>query len=144
MEDRCFTIGNVLSLIRNLTNEYFQGEIRKISSEGAPEVDTWIKHAKAIQGDIDRSRNLASEIVRQTEAGESIRMAVKESEDRVEFLSKEVRYNNQVRDALRGIKNIRDLLDQAEQAAVERKILKALHILSSKNCIYHTGVGSFC
>jgi hypothetical protein len=58
---------------------------------------------------------------------------VKDSEERAEFLAKETTYNKQVGDALRGIKNVRDLLDQAEQAAVERKILSALHFLSSRN-----------
>jgi centromere/kinetochore protein ZW10 len=113
--------------------EISQSEIRKISVESAPEVDAWIKHAKAIQEDIDRSRNLASEIVRQAEAGEAIHAAVEDSGDRVDFLSKEARYNKQVGDALRGIKKVCDLLDQAEQEAVERKILIALHTLSSMN-----------
>jgi centromere/kinetochore protein ZW10 len=81
--------------------------------------------------------------VRQAGAGESLHAAVKESAERVEFLAKEAIYNKQVGDALRGIKNVRDLLDQAEKAAVERKILSALHILSSKNQEYPSRFGLF-
>lgn len=90
------------------------------------------------------SRALASEIVRQADAGESIHAAVKDSEERVEFLAKETTYNKQVGDALRGVKSVRDLLDQAEQAAVERKILSALHILSSRNQEHPAGFALFC
>jgi hypothetical protein len=46
------------------------------------------------------------------------------------FLTKEVQYSEQVSDALRSIKELKALLDQAEQDAVERKILPALHKLS--------------
>ena len=82
--------------------------------------------------------------MRQAGAGESIHTDVRESAERVEFLAKEAIYNKQVGDALKGIKNIRDLLDQAEKAAVERKILSALHILSSTNRVYPAGSGPFC
>lgn len=82
--------------------------------------------------------------MRQAGAGESIHAAVKESAERVEYLVKEAIYNKQVGDALRGIKNVRDLLDQAEKAAVERRILSALHILSSRNQEYPAGFGLFC
>ncbi len=117
------------------TDTLLQSEIRNISSESAPEVDSWIKHAKALQEDIDSSRTLANEIVRQAEAGDTINQAVKDGEDRVEFLSKEARYNAQLGEALRRIKTVRDLLDEAEHAAIDRKILTALHILSSTHWI---------
>lgn len=108
-----------------------QTEVRNISSESAPEVDSWMKHAKALQEDIDRSRRLANELIRQAKAGDTVNQAVKDGEDRVEFLSKEARYDAQLGESLRGIKKARDLLDEAEHAAIDRKILPALHILSS-------------
>lgn len=97
-------------------------------------VDVWIQHAKALQEDIEGCRNLASDIARQAEISDTLRQAAKDAEDHVEFLSKEIRYSQQVGKALQAIKRVQDLLDQAQQAAVERKILTALHILSGKGC----------
>jgi hypothetical protein len=81
---------------------------------------------------MERLRSLARNITREAENSDNLQQASKDVEDHVEFLSKEVRYNKQVGQALQTIKQVRDLLDQAQQAAVERKILTALHILSSK------------
>jgi centromere/kinetochore protein ZW10 len=94
-------------------------------------VDAWIKNAKALQDDIDRSRKLASEIVREADAGNIKTQAAREAAERVEFLTKEALYNEQVRHKLRKLKAIRDLLDEAEELAVERKIMPALYALES-------------
>ena len=119
---------------RIIVNVDTQNEIRRISSESATTVDAWIKHAKALQEDIEGCRGLASDIARQAEISDAQQQVCKDAENHVEFLSKEVRYGKQVGKALQATKRVRDLLDQAQQAAVERKILAALHILSGKDC----------
>lgn len=57
---------------------------------------------------------------------------IQEVESKVEFLQREVEYNQQVHHALRSIKYVNELLDQVEQARDERRILDSLHLLESR------------
>jgi centromere/kinetochore protein ZW10 len=50
-------------------------------------------------------------------------------EAKTNFLVRELQYNRQVQDALRGIRAVNQTLDQVEQARDERRILDALHLL---------------
>jgi centromere/kinetochore protein ZW10 len=54
----------------------------------------------------------------------------KQEEDHVEFLEKEVSYNAQLLKALHGIKQVQEVLNQAEEAGTSGRILDALHFLS--------------
>lgn len=56
---------------------------------------------------------------------------MKEDEDHVEFLEKEIVYNSQLMEALKGIKVVKEMLDEAEEAGTAHRILEALNILSS-------------
>jgi protein transport protein DSL1/ZW10 len=103
-----------------------QTEIREISRESAPDVDTWIEHAKSIQDDIDRSRRLASSIVRAAEADEETAETLQEKENYVDFLTKEVSFNDQLLLALKGIQNVNEVLRHAEDLAVQHNIIEAL------------------
>jgi len=49
-----------------------------------------VEHAKSIQDDIDRSRRLASSIVRQAEADDENRRELAGEGEYVEFLTKEI------------------------------------------------------
>ncbi|PMD34525.1 centromere/kinetochore protein-like protein zw10 [Hyaloscypha variabilis F] len=106
-------------------------EIRQISRESAPNVDKWIEHAKSIQDDIDRSRRLASSIVRQAEADDETEESLQENEKYVEFLTKEVSFNGQLLSALKGIQGVKEILQQAEDLAEEKKIVEALFKLEA-------------
>jgi centromere/kinetochore protein ZW10 len=90
-----------------------QTEIRQISRESAPDVETWIANAKALQADIEKSRKLSSEIVRQAEALET--HPIEEHEAHVEFLQKEVRFNAQLGEALQSIKEVDTQLKLVEK-----------------------------
>jgi centromere/kinetochore protein ZW10 len=103
-----------------------QTEIRQISHDSAPGVDAWIKHAKSIQDDIDRSRRLASSIVRQAEAEDETEETLQEKEKYVEFLTKEVSFNDQLLSALKGIQGVDEILQQAEELAAKQSIVEAL------------------
>ena len=56
---------------------------------------------------------------------------VEDLEHKSEFLARELIYNQQVREALTGIRTVDQILDQVEQASSERRILDALHLLES-------------
>jgi protein transport protein DSL1/ZW10 len=113
-------------LQENEADRTLQTEIRQISRESAPDIDTWIEHAKSIQDDIDRSRKLASSIVRQAEADDETEESLQEKENYVEFLTKEVVFNGQLLSALEGIHGVNGILQQAEDLAEEHKIVEAL------------------
>ncbi|KFY63047.1 hypothetical protein V496_04240 [Pseudogymnoascus sp. VKM F-4515 (FW-2607)] len=107
-----------------------EDEIRKTSRDSAPEVDTWIKNAHALQEDIENSKSLAQDIAREAEGGDALQQAAKEDAEHVEFLEKEIEYNTQLKEALNGIQDVRKMLDGAEGAGVEGRLLDALNILA--------------
>ncbi|KFZ07668.1 hypothetical protein V501_06228 [Pseudogymnoascus sp. VKM F-4519 (FW-2642)] len=107
-----------------------EDEIRKTSRDSAPEVDTWITNAHALQEDIENSKSLAEDIARDAEGGDALQRAAKEDAEHVEFLEKEVQYNNQLKEALGGIQDVQRMLDGAEGAGVEGRLLEALSILA--------------
>ncbi|KAI9735790.1 MAG: hypothetical protein M1818_006399 [Claussenomyces sp. TS43310] len=112
-------------------------DIRHISGEYAPSVDAWIENATALQADANRSKKLASEIIRQGATGDALQQAVHIEEERARFLQKEAVYNRQLRLALEEISEVIKLLDHAEHAALERQVLEALRLLSSARVIIH-------
>ena len=72
----------------------------------------------------------SDEIVREAESGDALYKTAKEDSDHVEFLEKEVVYNAQLLEALRGIKVVKAMLDEAEEAGTANRILDALNILA--------------
>ncbi|KAH6694901.1 centromere/kinetochore protein-like protein zw10 [Leptodontidium sp. MPI-SDFR-AT-0119] len=108
-----------------------EDEVREISRETAPDVDLWIKHAKSIQDDIQRSRQLASSIVRQAEADGERKEVLEEKETYADFLAKEVSFNNQLVSVLRSLQGVNESLNKAEECASERRIIDALHMLEA-------------
>ncbi|KAK8135647.1 hypothetical protein PG984_003587 [Apiospora sp. TS-2023a] len=106
-----------------------QAEVHTINEETAPDVQSWVANAKTVEDDINRSRALANEIVRRAEAPEVSGQTIRETEEKAEFLQREVVYNQQVREALTNIKHVNGLLNQVEQARNERRVLDSLHLL---------------
>ncbi|KAH6626132.1 hypothetical protein B0J18DRAFT_132015 [Chaetomium sp. MPI-SDFR-AT-0129] len=106
-----------------------QAEIHAINEETAEDVKTWQANAQLVQDDILRSKALAAEIVKAAEAPVVSGQAVDEIEARADFLIRELNYNAQVQETLRGIRTVNRTLDEVEQARDERRILDALHLL---------------
>lgn len=97
-------------------------------------MSSWISNAKTLQEDILRSKRLADDIVRQSEAPDVSGQAIRDAEEHAEFLQREVAYSQQLHGALQGIRHVDELLDEVEQAANERRILDALKWLESRPC----------
>ena len=108
---------------------YYQTEIRQISSESAPDVDTWITHAKSLQEDIIASRKLASDIVRRAEADEERLDGLQDAEFQVTFLEKETAFNAQLGETLHSLQQVNNTLDKSEELAIERNIVNAIQSL---------------
>lgn len=84
-------------------------------------------NAKALQADIDKSRKLASEIVRQAEAQEH--SPLEEQEAHVAFLQREATFNSQLGEALESIKEVDIQLKQVDRLTSEKRILDSLRTL---------------
>lgn len=113
-----------------------QAEVHAINEETAGDVRAWQANAQVVQDDILRSKALASEIIKASEAPAVSGRSIRDAEARADFLVRELNYNAQVQDALRGIKTINRTLDEVELARDERRILDALHLLESEECAY--------
>ncbi|KAK8032099.1 hypothetical protein PG990_001833 [Apiospora arundinis] len=122
-----------------------EAEVHTINEETAPDVQSWVANAKTVEDDINRSRSLANEIVRRAEAPEVSGQTIRETEEKVYFLQREVVYNQQVREALNSIEHVNGLLDQVEQARNERRVLDSLHLLEkSWTALDAVRVGKSC
>lgn len=60
---------------------------------------------------------------------------IENAETKVEFLSREVQYVEQLDGTLRSIRHVNHLLSQAEQASDGGRILDSLHLLEGMVCI---------
>ena len=65
---------------------------------------------------------------------------IADAEAKAEFLVRELNYNLQVQEALKGIRGVTQVLDHVEQARDERRILDALRLLESKQATGLTGL----
>ncbi|TVY41445.1 hypothetical protein LSUB1_G002283 [Lachnellula subtilissima] len=113
----------------NTAKTELETEIRELSKDNAPDVDTWITHAQSIQNDIETSKQLASRIVRQAEADGKRLEEQEDNRTYVEFMTKEVELNEHLRQALEEMQRLNDQLDEAETLASESNIMAALNTL---------------
>lgn len=112
-----------------------QSEIATINEETKGDVSSWVTNAKTLQEDILRSKKLADDIVRQSEAPDVSGEDIKDAENHVAFLEREAAYSDQLHEALSGIRHVNELLSEVEQAMNERRILDALRWLESRSCL---------
>ena len=92
---------------------------------------SWVANAKTLQEDILRSKTLADDIVRQADAPDVSGKDIRDAEDKVDFIRRELRYSAQLLDVLHGIDHVNQLLGEVEAATNERRILDSLHLLES-------------
>jgi centromere/kinetochore protein ZW10 len=106
-----------------------QNEVRKLSREAAPDVDGWIAQARKLQNDIKRSQDTAKEIVQQAEAGKETTARVQDAASKVSLLHTEIAYNESLAQAVEQLRDISSLLDSAQDAAVQGRVMHAIHTL---------------
>jgi protein transport protein DSL1/ZW10 len=123
--------GLLLGTDERSADGFSQAKIQTINKETAQDVNTWFDNAKSVQDDINRSKTLANDILKQAEQPDVSGKTIEEAEAKAEFLIKELDYNQQVRQALLGIKGVSKTLDEVERASKDRRILDALHLLES-------------
>ncbi|KAI1821847.1 hypothetical protein F4861DRAFT_551303 [Xylaria intraflava] len=106
-----------------------EADIHAINEQTAPDVSQWVANAKSLEHDINRTRKWANEIARRSEEPDVSGQTIQEAEDKVEFLQREFAFNKQLNHTLICIKSVSQLLDEAELARDERRILQSLHLL---------------
>ncbi|EGX89647.1 hypothetical protein CCM_07899 [Cordyceps militaris CM01] len=106
-----------------------EAEIHQINEETKDDVSLWARNAKSLQEDIIRSKTMANEITRQSEAPDVSGEAILDAEEKVAFINREVQYSQQLHEVLRSLKRVNDLQNQAEQALGEKRVLESLRFL---------------
>ncbi|KAF4974492.1 hypothetical protein FZEAL_8608 [Fusarium zealandicum] len=120
-------------------------ELHTINEETREDVSSWVRNAKTLQEDIIRSKTIANDIVRQSEAPDVSGEAIEDAEEKAEFLNKEVQYSQQLHSVLRGIQYVNELLSEVEAAKNERRILDSLRLLEkSWEALDQVGVSRTC
>ncbi|KAM0242928.1 hypothetical protein ACHAP5_007111 [Fusarium lateritium] len=109
-----------------------EAELHTINQETKQDVDSWVRNSKTLQEDIFRSKAMANEIERQSEAPDVSGEAIQDAEEKAEFLNREVQYSQQLHGALQGIKRVNQLLSEVEAAKNERRILDSLRLLENE------------
>lgn len=97
-----------------------------MSRDVAPDVDGWIAQAKKLQTDIERSKATARDIVQQAEAGKKLRSEAEEAANKTGLLEKEVSFNKALVETLSQVRNIRQTLDDCQNAMVQGDLSSAL------------------
>ncbi|RKL41840.1 hypothetical protein BFJ72_g5178 [Fusarium proliferatum] len=122
-----------------------EAELHTINQETKQDVDSWVRNSKTLQEDIFRSKAMANEIERQSEAPDVSGEAIQDAEEKAEFLNREVQYSQQLHGALQAIKRVNQLLSEVEAAKNERRILDSLRLLEkSWEAIDQIGVSKTC
>ena len=101
-------------------------EVKLLSQNTAPDIDTWITRAKDLQADIQRSRETARQIVAEHEAGKELRAKGEESGRKVQLLEKEVAFEETLAGTLEHIAYANGVLDAAQEHAVLASVQDAL------------------
>ncbi|TKA79790.1 hypothetical protein B0A55_03302 [Friedmanniomyces simplex] len=121
-------LSSLLQALHNAQSEVEQ-EVKALSQNTAPDIDTWITRAKDLQADILRSRETARQIVAEHEAGRDLRARGEEAGRKVQLLEKEVAFEETLAGTLEHVAYASDVLDAAQEHAVIGNVKDALQEL---------------
>lgn len=122
-------LASALQAVQTARQE-LEDQIKSISRESAPEVDAWVLNARQLQDDIENTQVHSARIAREGNEGEVLYKTVRGVESYVGFLQKEIGYSEQLGKALRGIREVKQMLDDAENKGHGGQILEALNLLA--------------
>ena len=93
-----------------------ENAIKDISRKVAPDVDGWIRRAKELQADIEKSRNVAREIVQSAEKTRKAQETRTDAANQSQLLRTETRFHSKLYETLQGIQGLRNILSEAKEA----------------------------
>ena len=109
-----------------------QSEIHVVNEETKEEVSSWVENSKILQEDIIRSKQIASDIIRQSEAPDVSGEFVQDIEEKAGFLNREVQHSQHLRGVLGKMAKVKKLLREVEDSNQQRHVLDSLRLLESK------------
>ncbi|KAK5112922.1 hypothetical protein LTR62_003744 [Meristemomyces frigidus] len=121
-------LANLLKELRQEQNKV-KDEIRTLSKDTAPDVDTWIVRAKELQEDIVRSRDTARQIVAEHEAGRKRKAQAEDTRRKVQLLEHEVLYEETLAATLEHVRFVNGALDVVQREAVASNLKECLRRL---------------
>ncbi|KAK0894122.1 ribosome biogenesis protein ytm1 [Friedmanniomyces endolithicus] len=118
-------LSSLLEALHNAQTDVEQ-EVKALSQNTAPDIDTWITRAKDLQADILRSRETARQIVAEHEANKDLRAKGEEAGRKVQLLEKEVAFEETLAGTLEHVAYANDVLDAAQEHAVVGNVKDSL------------------
>lgn len=106
-----------------------EDELRRLSKETGPEVDDWIKQAQQLQLDIQRSKDIAREVVEEAEQAEQLRADRDEIQQKLDLLEVEVTFNQRLQASLQQAQDVSTKLASGHEALKEEQLSQTLENL---------------
>lgn len=91
-----------------------QTDIRSLGESNSSDVDGWITQARQLQQDIEESKVIAREIVKNHEKGDTLSGRAQETKAKWEFLQSEISFNRAVSSSLGELESLDEALQVAE------------------------------
>ncbi|KAL6716444.1 ribosome biogenesis protein ytm1 [Lecanora helva] len=109
--------------------EDVKSHIRKSSKTSAPDVDGWIAQAKQLSLDIQKSQEIAREVVNQAQQCEHLEAQVNDAASKVNLLNDEIAFNESLGAILEQLRSIQRMLDLVQRATLDENLLEAVTLL---------------
>jgi protein transport protein DSL1/ZW10 len=103
---------------------FVQKDIQGLSQESSSEVDEWIKQARRLQEDIQKSKAVAFEIVKEHEEGLHLQAKIQDAKAKLELLHNETAFSKAVTSSLEETWSMDKDLNEAESALSAKKLIE--------------------
>jgi protein transport protein DSL1/ZW10 len=103
---------------------FVQTDIQALSQNSSSDVDEWITQARHLQEDIQRSKVVAREIVREYEEGHNLSSRVQDARAKLELLQQETLFNHAVTLSLENTWSLDRDLNEAESSLASGRLIE--------------------
>lgn len=111
-------------------------KIRSISRSVAPDVDGWISQAQQLQQDIERSKAIARQVVKEAEQAQELKASRNELQQKLKLLEVEVDFTKRVQSFLQTAKDVATRLSEGQEALKHGRLHAVLEHLESNESVF--------
>jgi protein transport protein DSL1/ZW10 len=119
-----------------------QTDIQRLSRKGSSDVDEWISKARRLQEDIDRSKTIAREVVRDYEEVRNLSASVHDAKARLELLQNETSFNHAITLSLEDTSSVDRYLNEAESTLAGGKLIELAANVEQLSSLTHRLIDS--
>lgn len=101
-----------------------QTDVRGVSQNSSSDVEDWITQARHLQEDIERSKAVAREIVKEQEEGQGLSARVQDAKAKLELLQNETSFNSSVTLSLENTWAVDKDLNEAESTLTAGRLIE--------------------